>query len=91
MVTSPLGGHFVQQRMGDYLAHEKVEVHLHSEIREKMPLEKANEAPIFKLKENMPRVTQSWRGYQLQLMREDIIRNVCQLSGNCICCFFRVL
>jgi len=80
MVTSPLGGHFVQQRMGDYLAHEKVEVHLHSEIREKMPLEKANEAPIFKLKENMPRVTQSWRGYQLQLMREDIIRNVCQLS-----------
>ena len=80
MVTSPLGGHFVQQRMGDYLNHEKVEMHLHSEIKEKMPLEKPNEAPVYKLKQNLPQVTQSWRHYQLQLMREDIVRNVVQLS-----------
>jgi len=54
-------------------------MHLSCEIKEKTAIEKANEAPIFKLKK-IPEVTKSWRAYQQQLMREDIVRNVCQLS-----------
>ena len=57
----------------------KVQMHLSCEIKEKTAIEKANEAPIFKLKK-IPEVTKSWRAYQQQLMREDIVRNVCQLS-----------
>jgi len=56
-----------------------VQMHLSCEIKEKTAIEKANEAPIFKLKK-IPEVTKSWRAYQQQLMREDIVRNVCQLS-----------
>lgn len=79
IITSPLGGNFVQNRMGEYLVSEKVNTHLSCEIKEKTALEKANELPIFKLK-SIPEVTKSWRGYQQQLLREDVIRNVCQLS-----------